>query len=462
MLPPSRRKRLSFRLTSLFLGLCMLSAAIVAVIVFFDTQDNLLEQIEERIRDTSLVLQDEYASKGLAGLAEIIRRQDSVVGSLEYRLEDAGGRLIVGDLPKPPQRTGWMTLALPVGPAPAGETDTRVYVLAVPLAGGELLVVGEGLRRIDQARAAVLKAFGIATIVVLVITVGGGVILNGLFIRRIDRMAETARRVMAGDLTQRIPASGTSDELEWLATTLNHMLDRTAALVDLNREIGSNIAHDLRSPLAHMLQRLDRARLGAKGVEDYETAIDGAVADVNQVLATFNAILRIAEVEARTRRLGFRLLDLGELVRNIAETFGPVASDDGQEIEVAGPESLVVDGDRELLTQLLVNLVENAMRHTPAGTRITLSVEPGPGSVALVVADDGPGIPAADRAHVLERFARLDRSRSTPGSGLGLTLVGAIAELHEGTLRLEDNKPGLRCVISLPRPKERAMGAAGA
>lgn len=274
-------------------------------------------------------------------------------------------------------------------------------------------------------------------------------------------MADTARKVMAGDLTRRIPAQGSEDELGWLATTFNHMLDRAASLVELNRQIGSDLAHDLRSPLSHMLQRLEQARLRARHAEDYESAIDAALDDVNQVLATFNAILRIAQVEAGTRRAGFRRVDLVELVRDVAETFDPVAHDGGRTITRSGLSELSVVGDRELLTQCLVNLVENALRHTPERTTIDLRVERTDGTARIVVADDGPGIPPEDRGRVLARFARLDRSRSTPGSGLGLTLCSAIADLHDGRLSLEENAPGLRCVLEIPIGAGAASGATG-
>lgn len=447
---PRRFQTISFKLTGFFLALSLVSAAIMAVIVYVDMQATLLDQIRQRVSESSRYLAEQYEREGLNSLVGTIRRQGSIVGALEYRIEAAGGRVLAGDLPSAPREEGWATVRLPSGGVPGGDTETRALVYVTMLAGGEQLIVGEGLDRVAQARQAILKAFVIATVVVLILSIAGGTALNALFVRRLDGMAQAARSVMAGDLTRRIPVSGDQDELGWLATTINHMLDRTAALVELNRQIGADLAHDLRSPLSHLMQRLDTARLKATGVEDYENAIDGAVSDVHQVLATFNAILRIAQVEAGTRRAAFKAVDLVGILRDVAEIFGPVADDEHKSIMLAGLDTVEIVGDRELLTQLFVNLVENGIRHTPEGSRIEIRVDREGDLVRVVVADDGPGIPEGDRARVLERYARLDRSRSTPGSGLGLTLCGAIAELHEGRFALEDNGPGLRCVLRIP------------
>jgi len=293
----------------------------------------------------------------------------------------------------------------------------------------------------------------IVVALVLVVSAAGAWILRRVFSRRIEAMAVAARDVMGGDLTRRIPGSEYRGELGSLSAVFNHMLDRIAALIDLNRQIGADIAHDLRSPLSHLLRRLDEARARANSIQDYEAATEAAVADVNQVLSTFNAILRIAQIETGSRRAAFETVDLHEVADGVVDAFLLAAAEDGKLLTLHAGGAIRVHGDRQLLLQLIANLVENALRHTPPGTRIDCRIARSPAGAVLTVADDGPGVPVEDRTRVLERFARLDRSRSTPGSGLGLTLCAAIAELHDGAIRLEDNKPGLKVTVEIPDPR---------
>ena len=442
---------ISFRLTALHLGLSILSMVIVGVIVSLNVEGNLTDQMRDRLRDASRVLQDEYAVSGTRGVEQAILRQTQLVGSLEYRLEDASGRLRLGDLPKVPRDAEWATTRLSQPAVPKSQrADAAALSYAVVLPGGEFLVVGESLDSVSDARAAVQSAFALAMGAVLTIGISGGVLLNAAVVRRVSRMADTARAVMAGDLTRRIAGAEARDELGRLAAVFNHMLDQTVNLIEINRQIGAAIAHDLRSPLAHLLNRLEGVRSGATRIEDYEDAVDGAASDVHQILGTFAAILRIAQVEAGTRRASFRLIDVSDALLNVAEAFTPVAQDNGQEVSASIAPGATVEGDGELLTQLFANLIENAIRHTPPGIAIAVSAVRADGLVRIVVADDGPGIPDEHRARVLQRFVRLDESRSTQGSGLGLALCAAIVDLHGGTLRLEDNGPGLRCVVELP------------
>ena len=440
---------ISFRLTALHIALSVLSIVIVGTIVTLTVGTFLNDQMQDRIRDASRALQDEYLVGGLPGTEQAIRRQTQLVGSLEYRLEDGGGRLLLGDLPPVPRDRAWSTTRLPQSPASPGQ-DAYVLSLAVVLPGSELLVVGEALGSVSDARSAVGSAFALAMGAVIVIGVAGGFLLNAAVVRRVSRMADTARAVMAGDLTRRIDGAAARDELGWLATVFNHMLDRIADLVELNRQIGAALAHDLRSPLTHLSNRLEAARRRATRIEDYESAVDAATADVNGILATFNAILRIAQVEAGTRRASFRRVDVSAVLSNVAEAYEVVAQDRGQAVSIAIEPGAALEGDGELLTQLFANLIENAIRHAGNGARLGIGCETLPNAVRAVVSDDGPGIPAEHRTKVLERFVRLDPSRSEQGSGLGLTLCAAIVDLHGGTLRLDSNEPGLRCVVELP------------
>jgi signal transduction histidine kinase len=255
---------------------------------------------------------------------------------------------------------------------------------------------------------------------------------------------------MDGDLAQRVPERGTDDDLDRLASTLNRMLDRVAELMDGLRQVSSAVAHELRTPLARLRQRLEAAR-SARSSPEHEAAIDDALLELDAVLDTFGALLRIAQIEAGTCRTGFTDVDLGAIAESVVEAFGPAAEDAGKTLVAAIAPGAHVRGDRELLSQLLANLVENGIRHTPGGVRIEVGVAPTGTGARAVVADDGPGVPAQERERVLRRFQRLERSRDVPGTGLGLSLVAAIADLHGARIVLEDNAPGLRVRLDFER-----------
>ncbi len=298
--------------------------------------------------------------------------------------------------------------------------------------------------------------------VTLLLGAAGGIWLSQVFLYRVDAISRTAEAIIDGDLTQRVPLRGTGDDLDRLAETLNRMLDRMDRLLESVRQASNNIAHDLRTPLTRLGQRLEEARTQVRSADGQQRALDAAKAEVDALLGTFAALLRIAEVEAGAQRAAFRRVDLSAVVATVAEAFAPSAEEAGYTLVAEVAPGIAVHGDRELLTQALVNLVENALRHTPPGTQVRLLLRAQAGRAVMAVEDNGPGIPEAERDQVLRRFYRLDHSRSTPGSGLGLSLVAAVAELHGAELRLEDAKPGLRVVINLsraaqplPLPRER-------
>jgi signal transduction histidine kinase len=269
-----------------------------------------------------------------------------------------------------------------------------------------------------------------------------------VLLRRVDAVNRTARAIMDGDLSQRIPVVGPRDELGGLAEGLNRMLARIEELMESLRHVSSDIAHDLRTPLGRMRQRLETCRMKTRSKAEYEAAIEAAIEDADGILKTFEAMLRIAQIEAGARRARFSPVNLSEVADNVAEAFGAVAEDEGKRLVATVEAGVAVTGDRELLTQMLANLTENALRHTPAGTRVDLCLERVNGEIRLTVSDTGPGIPPEERERVFRRFYQLDESRSTPGSGLGLSLVAAVAKLHNTTVLLEDNNPGLRVSVT--------------
>jgi signal transduction histidine kinase len=261
---------------------------------------------------------------------------------------------------------------------------------------------------------------------------------------------------MRGNLARRIALRGTSDEFDRLSANLNEMLDRIQMLMDGLRQVSNDIAHDLRTPLTRLRQRLELARTKATTVADFETAVDKAIAETDEILDTFGALLRIAQIEAGTRRAAFTDVDLSGVCQTIVETYAAVAEDHQHALESRIAEGVTVQGDRQLLTQMIANIVENALRHTPDGTRIELELAGLPAAPVCTIRDNGPGIPEPERQKVFRRFYRLDSSRATPGSGLGLSLVAAVAELHRIAVEIGDGQPGLKVTLRFAPPEVRS------
>ncbi|MBS0360273.1 MAG: HAMP domain-containing histidine kinase, partial [Proteobacteria bacterium] len=320
---------------------------------------------------------------------------------------------------------------------------------------GHRLLVGDDEDRVEALDGAVLRLFALALAAVVILGVAGGYALSLDVNRRLAAISGAAEAIIVdGDLARRVPVRGSDDDLDRLAGALNRMLDRIAALMDSLKQVSSDIAHDLRTPLTRLRQKLEA---GLARPDDREAALEGALADLDSILETFAALLRIAQIEGGARRAGFRPCDLGELARHVTEAFAPSAEDQRQALafEPAEGDAVLVDGDAELLTQLLVNLVENALRHAGPDARIVVRVARDSRGAMLSVIDNGPGVPAGERERLFDRFYRLERSRSTPGSGLGLALVAAVARLHGAEVVLAPARPGLEARVSFP---EAALG----
>lgn len=443
----------SFRLAASYLAVFSLSVMLLGAAVYVSVRHALLHEIDERVGEETALLVKVFDSGGLDALVATIERRSAGVASLDYRVEDAAGLKLTGSLPSPQgAKTGatWTELTAIDDDTGDGIGIETVRALATRLRGGALLVVGDDLGSVASATRAVTVAFGWALALMILLGVAGGLLLSAAFLRRIDAMARTARAIIAGNLHQRIPNPSPHDDLGRLAATFNRMLDRIEALIETNRQVTNDIAHDLRSPLARMLRRLEGARLQPGRPGAHEAAIDSAIAEINGIIETFNALLRIGQIETGARRGGFTTIDLAAIVGEVAEAFAPAAGEEGRPFEIAPGAPLFLQGDRELLRQLVANLLDNAMRHTPPGTPIGIATQGEAGAAVITVRDGGPGVPEADRSRVFERFYRVDRARMTPGNGLGLSLVAAIAELHGGRVTLGDAAPGLVVSIWLP------------
>jgi signal transduction histidine kinase len=368
-------------------------------------------------------------------------------------LQDASGKVLAGNLPARTPVMGWMTLDVP---APAADQASRndeappgsaVIAFGRRLASGEYLLVGENVYRADKAEEAIALAFGWGILTTVLLALGGGALITAGFLKRIEEINRTSRSIMDGNLSNRVPTRGSGDEMDQLAVNLNAMLDRIQALMESLKRVSDDIAHDLRTPLSRLRQRLEVARNQVETPEGYAGVMDHSIAEVDAILETFQALLRIAQIEAGTRRAAFSEVDLGAIVTAVAETFAPVAEDSGHRLRASVARGATIHGDRGLLTQLAANLLENSIRHCAPGAVITMALTREGGYPVLRVADTGSGIPEAERDKVFRRFYRLERSRTTPGNGLGLALVKAVAELHGAAVELGDNHPGLSVTV---------------
>ena len=441
----------SFRLAAIYLALFTVSVLILGAVVYFVVWRQVTSEIDQDIRGEASALAREFAAHGRDRLQALVETRSRGASSFAYALEDPQGRLVAGELVAKPGEFGWTTLREPEhDDEPEGHSPALVRALVTRLADGSVLIVGDEWRGAHAATRAVLSAFIWALAGTLGLGTLGGLILSSQVLRRIDAMTGAAQGIIAGDWRQRIPESGTDDELAQLARTFNRMFDRIESLLDAHKNVGANIAHDLRRPLARTVQRLEAARGEGATPSEVETAIEAAIADIHGVLETFSAILRIGQIEVGARRAGFKPVDLAAVARDVVEAFQPAADEEGKTLLADLSAPLPLSGDRELLTQMVANLVDNALRHTPANTRIVVASARHAGAGRLTVSDNGPGVPPAELGRIFERFYRLDAARATPGDGLGLSLVAAIAELHGMDCAASDNGPGLSVALEMP------------
>ena len=438
----------SFRLAVLYLALFTASALALGAFVYMSVQREILTDFDERIAEETDALKSDFATGGRERLAGIIEARGSGGAGFSYGLVGPDGKPIAGDLRvSGADADGWTEAQEAGGDEPAESKPEVIRSLVTPLVDGSILIVGDERRRSDTILKGVLTALGWALAATLALGTIGGLWLSAQFLGRVDSMRQTARRLMDGDWSRRIPLSRTDDDLTALARTFNRLFDRIEKLLHANKQVSADIAHDLRKPLAGVLRRLEAARDGLSSGAGRD-AIDDAIGDVEGVLDTFNALLRIGQVEAGARRAAFRPLDLAEVAREVAEAFAPAAEDEGKTLVTRLDVLLPLAGDKELLAQMIANLIDNALGHTPAGVRIEVGGERTPAGIALSVSDNGPGVAPADMEAIFHRFYRAGEAHRASGTGLGLALVAAIADLHGLDCRASDNGPGLSVTVA--------------
>jgi hypothetical protein len=452
----------AFRLTLVYLGIFALFGAFLLGYFAWNTRRLITEQITATVDAEITGLSEQYRLGGLRRLVLVIEARSRRPGSSLYLVTTRAGEALAGNVGSLAtgvlESSGWSeTLYRRTDDPEGAEHHALVRVFQLP--GGFRLLVGRDLEERERLRNIIFAAGRWSLAIIIVLGIGGGLFVARRVLRRVDAMTETTRQIMDGDLAGRLPIAGTGDELDRLASNLNAMLERIEALMRGLQEVSDNIAHDLKTPLTRLRNRCEEALRVAEGEAQYRQALESTIEESEALIRTFNALLMIARAESGQVREGMSDLDAAEIARGVGELYEPLADDKGIRLRVEAPTAALVHGNRELISQALANLVDNAIKYGAPALAAMNGAEPeiviratGEGDrILLTVADGGHGIPEADRGRAVKRFVRLEQSRSQPGSGLGLSLAAAVARLHGGELKLEDNRPGLRTVIALPR-----------
>jgi len=446
-----------FRFALLFGGIFATAAGFLIAVLWWATAGALDRQTIAAIRADTVSLAERYRDGGAPSLIEAIEERLALDVEAEtiYLLADRTGRKLAGNLAAFPRELAqdgdWARTAIQHDGAVA---EARIHRRDLP---GLQLIVGRDESERVQLRLLLTEGVVWSLGAVILFGTAGAALIRRALQQRMRPAVETALAIAGGELGHRVPLAGRGDEFDRLASTMNAMLDRIATLMAGVRSVSDSIAHDLRTPIARARNKLEEAVATAQGEAQLRAALDEGIHDLDGITRIFQALLRIAEAEAGARRAAFAPLDLPEVLRDAAEFYEAMADARGQRLETDWPPHIALVGDRDLLLQAIANLLDNAIKFTPTGGEVRLSATAAEGRCTVAVADSGPGLPPQDRARALERFYRADQSRHMPGSGLGLALVGAVAQLHGGEVVLADARPGadppgLRVELRIPLP----------
>ncbi|SDT38205.1 Signal transduction histidine kinase [Bradyrhizobium canariense] len=447
----------TFKLALIAIGTFGVIVSIIFSYVYLSTSSYVRSRSDRAIMAEYLSLQGAYERNGRDGLIALIQRRmaDKSFADNVYVLVDPSMVVLSGNLkawpPTAMAARGWTEFR---APEPSSNATNRPLLRAMleTFPSGDRLLVGRDISDLDsftdQIKTAVIS--GVALIFVL--AGAASILVTRRTVGRIESINATSRAIMLSGLDKRIPLRGTNDEWDRVAENLNLMLDRIETLMGEVKQASDNIAHDLRTPLTRMRGRLEKAYHSRRVTEDDQALIDDTIADLDAVLRIFSSITRIAQIETQARRSAFRTVNLVEIASEVAELYDAAAEQDGTRLMVVGDREVLVTGDRDLIFDAIANLVDNAIKHGRAGGQVIIANESIDGRSVISIADDGPGVPADERAHVFRRFYRLEHSRYKPGNGLGLSLVAAVARLHGAQIEMLDNSPGLKLKLWFSAP----------
>lgn len=441
------------------------AAACAIGYIYWNTNVLLSRQLEQTIDAEIRGLAEQYRAGGISNLAQTVANRSLTPGNSLYLVTDSDGDRITGNLTSV-SRDLWNSSGrvefVYTRPGQKGPEQRLALVRVFRLQGGFRLIVGRDIEDRRVFERVVRQAFFLGLGFMALVGLGGGWLVSRSLLARVDAVSATSRTIMEGDLSGRVPVSGSGDELDRLSQNLNAMLERIEQLMLGMREVSDNIAHDLKTPLNRLRNRAETALRNDGDAKACKEALESIIEEADDLIKTFNGLLSIARLEAGTAGEPRDDIELESLIRDVVELYEPSAEDAGLSLAAGDANSATMTGDRQLIMQALANLIDNAIKYGAEGGAIEVSAAGHEDRIDIHVADRGMGIPEKDRQRVQKRFVRLEESRSRPGSGLGLSLVAAIARFHGGRLQLEDNAPGLRAVLSLPRkPAQSIPGSSG-
>ena len=445
----------TLRLALLYAVIYSTSTLLLFYFFYIFTATYMTEQMDSTIQAEIQGLAERYDQEGLQGLTELIAERinrQQATGNSIYLLSTFTLQPLVGNLDRWPKNASinndWIEFGLEINKQTNEIHLARAKIFILP--GKYGLLVGRDIHQLVEAKRRIVQAliWGLAIMVLLAFI--GGLLLSRRTVRKIERINQTAQAIMSGDLSRRVPDTGRNDDFDQLAGNLNQMFDRIQMLMEEIKRVSDNIAHDLRTPLTRLRQHLEEARLREDLSSKAGVNLEQSIKEADSLLTTFNALLRIARIESRQIKAGFCQVDFHTLLADIVEFYEPLSEEKHQNLKTNLDTNILSLGDRDLLFQAFANVIENSIKYTPDHGTISVSLTCPGNQLVIAIADNGPGIPASEREKVFRRFYRLDQSRGSSGNGLGLSMVQAVVGMHNGTITLEDNTPGLRTVIKLP------------
>lgn len=454
----------TFQLAIMYMVLFATSVFILMGFIYWATAGYMSSQTDETIEAEIVGLAEQYQRQGLNGLISVIRERVArdPNGKAVYLFTARDFIKLAGNIDTWPEggdiQEGWLNFTLDSESGWHSESPqpARARVFIVP--GGLRLLVGRDVSEFMAVKQLVERAINFGMAITFALAMAGGIMMSRSTARRVELINQASQKIMAGNLALRIPDRGTNDEFDQLSRNLNQMLDKIVSLMEGIRHVSDNIAHDLKTPLTRLRNQLESTMMKVERDEDRERVSD-AVAEADQLLSTFNALLRIARLEKGGRVTNPKSFNLSELVMDAAELYEALADDKQQNFVMQIEDGIELVGDRDLLFQTLSNLIDNAIKYTPEGGIITLKLANNGKDCEIELSDSGIGIPEEDLDKVFGRFYRVAKSRSLPGNGLGLSLVNAVIELHDGKIKLSNNNPGLRVTMTLPRKQSSDLAS---
>jgi signal transduction histidine kinase len=439
----------TFKLALIAIGTFGVIVSVIFAYVYLSTTSYVRSRSDRAIVTEYQSLRDAYERGGRDGLSEAIRRRMTYRGSRDhvYLFVDQSLKQLAGNLaewPAPPiNPSGWTEFRANAQLANATSRPlVRAMVETFP--DGDRLLVGRDISDLDHFTARIKLAVISSVVLIFLLAAMASILVTRRTVGRIEQINATSRAIMQAGLDQRIPLRGSNDEWDRVAENLNLMLDRIETLMGEIKQVSDNVAHDLRTPLTRMRGRLETAYHGKRDREADQLLIGDTIADLDAVLRIFSSLTRIAQIEGQARKDAFRNVNLVEIASEVVELYDAAAEQDGTHLTLTGDREVLVTGDRDLIFDAIANLVDNAIKHGRTSGQVVVRVSNSDCGPVISVADDGSGIPACEREHVFKRFYRLEQSRYTPGNGLGLSLVAAVARLHGARIEMRDNAPGLK------------------